>query len=63
MDWRLQRLKVAALRVCIVAGTFDVGEPAVDNRRHTLPVLSPACVASEWCEFEGLLTRPPGGER
>jgi WD40 repeat protein len=71
-DWLLPRLEAAGLRVCIDFRDFDVGVPslvnmerAVDNSRHTLLVLTPAWVKSEWTEFEELLTQTtdPAGRR
>jgi len=70
--WLLPRLEAAGLRVCIDFRDFDIGVPslvnmerAVDNSRHTLLVLSPAWVESEWTEFEALLTQTadPAGRR
>ena len=62
--WLLPRLKAAGLRVCIDAESFDIGVPslvnmerAVADSRYVLLVLTPAWVASEWTEFEGLLTQ------
>jgi hypothetical protein len=62
--WLLPRLEAASLRVCIDFRDFDVGVPrlvnmerAVDHSRHTLLVLTPAWVKSEWTEFEQLLTQ------
>jgi hypothetical protein len=63
-DWLLPRLEQTGLRVCIDFRDFDIGvaslvnvERAVDNSRHTLPVLTPAWVESKWTEFEELLTQ------
>ena len=65
-DWLLPRLEGAGLRVCVDFRDFDLGRPslvnmerAVDASRHTLLVLTPALVASEWAEFEALLTQTP----
>jgi DNA polymerase III delta prime subunit len=62
--WLLPRLEQAGLRVCIDVRDFDIGVPslvnmerAVDHSRHTLLVLTPAWVNSEWTEFEQLLTQ------
>jgi hypothetical protein len=72
VGWLLPRLRAAGLRVCIDRESFDIGVPslvnmerAVDNSRHTLLVLTPTYVASEWCEFEELLTQTqdPAGRR
>jgi predicted nucleotide-binding protein len=68
----LSRLEGAGLRVCIDERDFAIGVPslinmeqAVDNSRHTLIVLTPDWVASEWTEFESLLagTSDPAGRR
>lgn len=63
-NWLLPRLEAAGLRVCIDFRDFDVGVPslvnlerAVDNSRHTLLVLTPNWVQSEWTDFEVLLTQ------
>jgi hypothetical protein len=75
-DWvwqqLLPRLERAGLRVCIDRRDFEIGTPslvnmerAVDNSRHTLLVLTPAWVESEWTDFESLLggTGDPAGRR
>jgi hypothetical protein len=61
-DWLRPRLEAAGLRVCLDRRDFDVGVPslanmerAVDHSRHTLLVLTPAWVDSEWTDFEALL--------
>ena len=68
----LPRLENAGLRVCLDRRDFAIGVPslvnmerAVDNSRHTLLVLTPAWVNSEWTEFESLLagTSDPAGRR
>ena len=58
----LPRLEQGGLKVNIDYRDFDIGAPslvnmerAVDNSRHTLAVLTPAYVASDWTAFEGLL--------
>jgi hypothetical protein len=63
-EWLQPRLEAAGLRICIDWRDFDVGVPslvnrerAVDHGRHTLLVLTPAWVASEWTAFEELLTQ------
>jgi len=63
-NWLLPHLEAAGLQVCIDHRDFDVGvaslkniERALDNSRHTLAVLTPAWVASEWTELEVLLTQ------
>jgi hypothetical protein len=75
-DWvwkqLLPRLEGAGLRVCIDTRDFEIGTPslvnmesAVDRSRHTLLVLTPAWVESEWTDFESLLggTSDPAGRR
>jgi TIR domain-containing protein/NACHT domain-containing protein len=63
-DWLRPRLQAAGLHVCLDRRDFDVGVPslvnmerAVDHSRHTLLVLTPAWVDSEWTAFEELLTQ------
>jgi hypothetical protein len=63
-EWLRPRLEAAGLRVCLDRRDFDIGvaslvnmERAVDRSRHTLLVLTPAWVASEWTDFEALLTQ------
>ena len=65
-------LEAAGLRVCIDYRDFAIGLPvisnierAVDDSRHTLVLLTPGYVASEWCELEILLvgTGDPAGRR
>lgn len=63
-EWLQPRLEAAALRLCLDWRDFDIGVPslenmerAVDHSRHTLLVLTPAWVASEWTAFELLLTQ------
>jgi hypothetical protein len=69
-DELLPRLEEDGLRVCVDARDFEIGVPslvnmerAVDNSRHTLAVLTPAWVESQWTEFESLLvgTADPAG--
>ncbi len=76
-DWvtntLLPRLEEANLRVCIDFRDFVAGKPAlvnmqdaVKNSRHTLLVLTPAWVKSQWTFYESLLTRsqdPAGLQR
>ncbi|MGE0820983.1 MAG: toll/interleukin-1 receptor domain-containing protein [Candidatus Binatia bacterium] len=75
-DWvwneLLPRLENAGLRVCIDDRDFEIGTPslvnmerAVDNSRHTLAVLTPAWIESQWTEFESLLVggSDPAGRR
>ena len=68
----LPRLEGAGVRVCIDRRDFEIGTPslvnmerAVDSSRHTLLVLTPAWVESEWTDFESLLggTGDPAGRR
>ncbi|HEY0768783.1 MAG TPA: TIR domain-containing protein [Sphingobacteriaceae bacterium] len=68
----LQRLEQAGLKVIIDFRDFEIGVPsiinmerAVDASRHTLVVLTPNWITSEWTEFESLLvaTRDPTGRR
>jgi tetratricopeptide (TPR) repeat protein len=68
----LPRLERAGLRVCIDFRDFVPGKSALLNMqdaalnsRHTLLVLTPAWVASQWTLLEGLLTRTddPAGLR
>ena len=69
----LPRLEGAGLRACIDFRDFVAGKPALinmqdaaENSRHTLLVLTPAWVASQWTLYESLLTRtedPAGLER
>ena len=61
-NWLLPRLKAAGLIVCIDEESFEPGAPvaseierAVRESCHTLAILSPAWVASEWAGFESLL--------
>jgi hypothetical protein len=63
-DWLRPRLEAAGLHVCLDRRDFDIGVPslvnmerAVDHSRHTLLVLTPAWVDSEWTAFEELLTQ------
>jgi hypothetical protein len=64
--WFLPRLKDAGIRVCIDTDTesFEPGdlsisamERAVSTSRHTIAVLSPSYLASEWSQFESILTQ------
>jgi len=57
-------LEEAGLRVCIDFRDFIAGKPAllnmedaVEHSRHTLLVLTPAWVKSQWTLYESLLTR------
>ncbi len=71
-DTLLPRIEQAGLTVCIDYRDFNVGTPslvnmerAVEQSRHTLLVLTPSWVESEWAEFEALLTQTtdPAGRR
>jgi hypothetical protein len=71
-DELLPRLEGAGLRVCIDDRDFLIGAPklvnierAVDDSRHTLIVLTPEWVQSEWNEFESLLvgSADPSGRK
>jgi hypothetical protein len=66
----LPQLEGAGLKVCIDDRDFEIGIPslvnmerAVDNSRHTLAVLTPEWIQSQWTEFESLLvgTADPAG--
>jgi hypothetical protein len=75
-DWvrgtLLQALEEAGLRVYIDFRDFEIGTPSlvnmergVEESRHTLVVLTPNWISSEWTEFESLLvgTSDPAGRR
>jgi hypothetical protein len=71
-EWLTPRLKDAGLRVCTDQESFDVGAPrllnmenAVANSRHTLLVLTPAYLTSEWALYEQILaqSQDPIGQR
>ena len=68
----LPRLEAAGLKVIIDDRDFEIGVPslvnmerAVETSRHTLIVLTPAWIQSEWAEFESLLvvTADPAARR
>jgi hypothetical protein len=68
----LPALERAGLRVYIDFRDFEVGTPSlvnmergVERSRHTLVVLTPNWIDSEWTEFESLLvgTADPAGRR
>jgi hypothetical protein len=68
----LSRLEGAGLRVLLADRDFAVGTPttvnaerAIEESDHTLIVLTPEWIASEWNEFEGLLASAsdPAGRR
>ena len=61
-SWLIPRLKAANLTICIDRESFDIGVPALVNMenavaasRHTLLILTPAWVESQWTAFEALL--------
>jgi hypothetical protein len=75
-DWvrgtLLPALEEAGLRVYIDFRDFEIGTPGlvnmergVEGSRHTLVVLTPNWLSSEWTEFESLLvgTADPAGRR
>ncbi len=62
--WLLPRLEAAGLRVMVGYRDFLPGMPVLENieravqdSRHTLAILTPAWLASEWNAFESLLVR------
>jgi hypothetical protein len=62
--WLVPRLKAARLAVCTDHESFDIGVPALINMenavagsRHTLLVLTPKWVNSQWTRFESLLVQ------
>jgi len=63
-EWLIPRLKAAGLAVCTDRESFDIGVPSLVNMenavaasRHTLLVLTPAYLASEWTMYEQILTQ------
>ena len=63
-DWLVPRLKAAGLKVCTDQESFELGVPALINMenavatsRHTLLVLTPAYLASNWTMYEQILTQ------
>jgi hypothetical protein len=63
-DWLVLRLKDAGLKVCTDQESFELGVPApinmenaVATSRHTLLVLTPAYLTSEWTMYEQILTQ------
>ena len=63
-DWLVPRLKAEGLTVCTDQESFDIGVPSLINMenavlasRHTLLVLTPAYVASQWTMYEQILTQ------
>jgi hypothetical protein len=63
-EWLVPRLKDVELRVCTDRESFELGVPALINMenavaasRHTLLVLTPAYLASNWTIYEQILTQ------
>jgi hypothetical protein len=63
-DWLIPRLKAAGLVVCTDRESFEIGVPSLINMenavaasRHTLLVLTPAYLESEWTMYEQILTQ------
>ena len=57
-------LEAAGLSLCLPYRDFDLGVPiieniqrAIDNSRHTLLLLTPAWIASEWNAYEAVLSQ------
>jgi tetratricopeptide (TPR) repeat protein len=72
VDILLSALESTGLKVCIDFRDFKPGKPSRHNMRDackesafTVLVMTPAWMASEWTEFEGLLTflHDPSGKR
>src|SRR5437867_142118 len=71
--WLGPRLVAAGVRVCIDVDCFEPGEPslsamerAVLRSRKTVLVLTPSYFASDWAEFENIMTQtldPSGRKR
>ena len=68
----LPRLETTGIKACIDFRDFEAGiaslvnmENAVELSRHTIAVLTPNWIESEWADFEGLLTgtSDPSGRR
>lgn len=64
LGWLAPRLNRAGLRICVDRFHFDAGVPALENMvnavgasRHTVLVLTPAWVKSQWTRFESLLAQ------
>ena len=60
--WLVPELRRRGAHVCIDREAFELGEPtvtAIENAiltsRKTVLVLTPAYLASEWCDFESIL--------
>ncbi|HEU4562039.1 MAG TPA: TIR domain-containing protein [Longimicrobium sp.] len=62
--WLLPRLEEAGVRVRVDVSAFHPGRPILENIeravagcRHTLAVLTPAWIESEWAEMEAILAQ------
>ena len=71
-NWLIPRLKAEGLILCTDQESFDIGVPSLVNMenavlasRHTLLVLTPAYVESQWTLYEQILTQTqdPIGQR
>jgi hypothetical protein len=71
-NWLVPRLKAAGLKVCTDRESFAIGVPelinmenAVAASQHTLLVLTPAYLTSDWTMYEQILTQTqdPSGLR
>ena len=71
-NWLIPRLKAEGLILCTDQESFDIGVPSLVNMenavlasRHTLLVLTPAYVNSQWTLYEQILaqTQDPIGQR
>jgi hypothetical protein len=71
-DQLLPMLEQAGLTICLDYRDFEIGAPslvnmerAVEESQHTLLVLTPAWIESQWTDFESLLaaTRDPTGRQ
>ena len=71
-NWLIPRLKAEGLILCTDQESFDIGVPSLVNMenavlasRHTLLVLTPAYVNSQWTLYEQILTQTqdPIGQR
>lgn len=71
-NWLIPRLKAEGLILCTDQESFDIGVPSLVNMenavlasRHTLLVLTPAYMNSQWTLYEQILaqTQDPIGQR
>ena len=71
-DWLVPYLEAKGYDICLDSRDFEIGTPslvnmerAAERSRHTILVLSPAWVSSEWTTFESFLvgTSDPAGVR